>query len=385
MPEFVAPELQGIHFPSEPLPTFTKETDEFALSVLMFALLMNGAHPFACKTMSGSSSKFQPIDNLSSGTCAYFVESSRADIEIPKYAPPLTMLPLDIQSLFHRSFVEGHKDVEMRPTAEEWYHALARLEKNLTQCGNNAGHQYYRYAPECPWCAVEQKMTNVAQRSIPFLIEQEAEVFSTLVRTMKAVEDQKAGEVAYPSPQSAPQPAAYPQNAANYAAGDTGPAGGLVFYDKGAYSDGWRYLEAAPPETEFSARWGPLDEMVIGTRTGMGFGKRNTQVIIRQYSQEDHFFSFLTLWKSLELKTAAELCADLDMGGYTDWFLPSIDELKLMYQNLKEKGLGNFTDGDYLSSSEYDKDYIWLQRFGNGKQDFNGKGCPMRVRPVRAF
>jgi hypothetical protein len=144
-------------------------------------------------------------------------------------------------------------------------------------------------------------------------------------------------------------------------------------------------MEAASEGTEFSARWGPLDEVVVGTRTGIGFGKRNTQVIIRQYSQEDHFFSFLTLWKSSELKTAAELCDDLDMGGYTDWFLPSIDELKLMYQNLKEKGLGNFTDGDYLSSSEYDKDYIWLQRFGDGKQDFNSKGLPMRVRSVRAF
>ncbi|GHU30912.1 hypothetical protein FACS1894172_04920 [Spirochaetia bacterium] len=35
-----------------------------------------------------------------------------------------------------------------------------------------------------------------------------------------------------------------------YKIGDTGPAGGLIFYNKGDYSDGWRYLKAAPANTE---------------------------------------------------------------------------------------------------------------------------------------
>ena len=32
----------------------------------------------------------------------------------------------------------------------------------------------------------------------------------------------------------------------DYKIGDVGPAGGYIFFDKGYYSDGWRYLEAAP-------------------------------------------------------------------------------------------------------------------------------------------
>jgi formylglycine-generating enzyme required for sulfatase activity/serine/threonine protein kinase len=162
MPEFVAPELQGKHFPSEPLPTFTKKTDEFSLSVLIFALLMNGSHPFACKVISGSSSMFQPQDNLTRGICAYFAESAESGIAVPVYSPGMNTLPLDIQSLFHRSFVEGHKSVDTRPAADEWFHALERLEKNIMACTKDNEHKYYKHAPECPWCDVEKKMQSLS-------------------------------------------------------------------------------------------------------------------------------------------------------------------------------------------------------------------------------
>jgi serine/threonine protein kinase len=163
MPEFVAPELQGIHFPSAPLPTFTIETDRFSLAELIFALIMNGAHPFACKTISGSSSKFQPIDNMVSGTCAYFSDSSFDNIEIPRYAPELNSLPEEIQSLFHRAFIEGHKNPAIRPAAEEWYYALERLEANIVTCGNDPEHLYYTFATKCPWCHIEEKMRSISQ------------------------------------------------------------------------------------------------------------------------------------------------------------------------------------------------------------------------------
>ncbi|MCL2868836.1 MAG: NINE protein [Candidatus Bathyarchaeota archaeon] len=158
MPEFVAPEIQGKHFPSAPLPTFTKETDLFSLAVLIFSLLMNGAHPFTCKTINGSSSKFQPIDNISRGTCAYFNESSLHNIAIPRYAPTLNSLPSDLQILFKRAFVTGHKNPKLRPTAEEYYKVLETLENNIKQCSANLDHLYYTHAAECPWCKVSLKM-----------------------------------------------------------------------------------------------------------------------------------------------------------------------------------------------------------------------------------
>lgn len=163
MPEFVAPELQGIHFPSAPLPTFTPESDRFALAVLIFALLMNGAHPFSCKVISGSSSKFQPIDNMQNGKCAFFLDSRSSNMDIPRYAPDLSSLPDNIQKLFRRAFVAGRSTPSLRPTAEEWYNALERLEDNLKTCLKDAQHIYYYGATECPWCKVNEKMHSISQ------------------------------------------------------------------------------------------------------------------------------------------------------------------------------------------------------------------------------
>jgi len=83
--------------------------------------------------------------------------------------------------------------------------------------------------------------------------------------------------------------------------------------------------------------------------------------------------------------TAADICANLSLSGYNDWFLPSKDELNLMYENLKIFGVGGFADYYYWSSFEYDAGNAWLQYFGNGSQGFGAKSDSMRVRAVRAF
>jgi TolB-like protein len=123
-----------------------------------------------------------------------------------------------------------------------------------------------------------------------------------------------------------------------YKVGDFGPAGGWIFYDKGRITSGWRYLEAAPSETEFTAPWGAYEKTVGGTATGIGTGKRNTEVIVNY------------LRGIGESGRAAQLCDSLVAEGYDDWFLPSKDELNLMYTNLKAKGKGEFGNGYYWSS-----------------------------------
>ncbi len=164
--------------------------------------------------------------------------------------------------------------------------------------------------------------------------------------------------------------------------GDRGPAGGWIFYDCDADNAtgnadglistecGWRYLEAAPSDLDERYVWGP--DGTLGTATGIGTGKSNTDKI--PATRESR-------------KTAAQACKEYSINGYGDWFLPSNDELNLMYLNLKRKGIGDFSSSNYWSSSENSNYsyYAWSQYFGLGDQNNNNRRHDYKVRPVRAF
>jgi len=93
---------------------------------------------------------------------------------------------------------------------------------------------------------------------------------------------------------------------------------------------------------------------------------------------------------------AARICNELKIieGGktYGDWYLPSKEELDLMYQNMvtinstaTANGGSAFEDADYWSSNESDNTYAWLQFFATGGQFTSFKYVTLRVRAVRAF
>jgi hypothetical protein len=68
---------------------------------------------------------------------------------------------------------------------------------------------------------------------------------------------------------------------------------------------------------------------------------------------------------------------------YSDWFLPSKDELNQMYVN--KTNIGGFTTGYYWSSSEVVANNARYQLFPNGAQNVAVKSNGYYVRPVRAF
>ena len=159
-----------------------------------------------------------------------------------------------------------------------------------------------------------------------------------------------------------------------YKIGEPGPAGGLVFYDKGEYSAGWRYLEAAPASTEWkNTEWGAYRVETGASGTAAGAGKANTNGIAVRLNDRG------------ETGKAAWLCDTLISGGYDDWFLPSLESLSLMVENLHDEELGDFTDTFYWSSTEYSPHSAWKLHFDSARKYYSEKDERYHVRAIRAF
>jgi hypothetical protein len=142
--------------------------------------------------------------------------------------------------------------------------------------------------------------------------------------------------------------------------------GGIVFYFDGSGGG----LVCAESDQSTGAEWGCYGTNIGGTGTVIGKGAANTAAIVVGCSQSG---------------IAVQICDDLVLNGYSDWFLPSKDELNLMYQNLKLTGIGGFAVYGYWSSSEGSSYGAWTQGFNNGGHYNNNKYFGNRVRAVRAF
>lgn len=161
-----------------------------------------------------------------------------------------------------------------------------------------------------------------------------------------------------------------PAEPADYRIGDPGPGGGIVFYDAGAPQHWGRYLEAAPAGWSGGAGDPRMPLCKGGTflapSTGLGAGARNTRTIADACKE-----------------SAAATVLAYAGGGKTDWFVPSKEELNLLYR--QSAVVGGLLSDTYWSSSKADADYAWNQLFGSGRQEYAYMNFAMHIRPVRTF
>ncbi|MEN8180666.1 MAG: DUF1566 domain-containing protein [Pseudomonadota bacterium] len=157
-------------------------------------------------------------------------------------------------------------------------------------------------------------------------------------------------------------------NATGYKISDTGPAGGKVFF---VSSDGLHGLEATSGRSisqDYKLWYNGAYITTNAKRGGVNAGQLNTERIINHQGAGDY---------------AAQLCANYQGGGYGDWYLPSKEELNLLY--LQKDVVGGFDDVHYWSSTEINNLDAWTQYFLNGFQSAYQKNVWRRVRCIRAF
>ncbi|MCB0669741.1 MAG: DUF1566 domain-containing protein [Saprospiraceae bacterium] len=141
--------------------------------------------------------------------------------------------------------------------------------------------------------------------------------------------------------------------------------GGKIFYLK---NDGTG-LVAASSDQSTGTPWGCESVAITGADgIDLGTGAQNTVDIEAG---------------CLTPGTAADICANLDLNGFDDWFLPSKNELNEL--NIQSNQIGGFIGVSYWSSSEISPDLAWAQFFGGGNQNATSKSNLNRVRAIRAF
>lgn len=127
----------------------------------------------------------------------------------------------------------------------------------------------------------------------------------------------------------------------------------------------------APSDLSTGISWGCSGSTTGATGISVGTGNQNTASIIAACA---------------EAGIAARLCSDLVLNGYSDWYLPSQEELVKVYNSRNITGGFNTSGLFYWSSTEYSSTTVNVRRFSDGVGGTTGKGSTAHLlRAVRSF
>ena len=187
--EFLAPELQGRDLRRA---NFTKETDDFALAVHIFILLMNNCHPFTLRPLRPDEMNFENVSavcspkqsvaqdqkmvNIVNGYCPFIKQVP--GFGIPIFAPRITMLPKEMQTAFRNTFgydaQTAMSSIKNRTSANVWRVLLYKLfqrakgdSPDLIRCSKDPEHFYLVNRGYCELCAAKQRLLDSLNNPTP--------------------------------------------------------------------------------------------------------------------------------------------------------------------------------------------------------------------------
>jgi hypothetical protein len=151
--------------------------------------------------------------------------------------------------------------------------------------------------------------------------------------------------------------------------------GGIVAYlffsgEPGFDSKKQHGLIAAPSDQGTSIEWSIFSIEIGGTLGTLGSGNSNTDKIVKNQGEKERIY-------------AAKLCSDLSLGGYSDWYLPSKEELHKLYES--KELIGAFTNERYWSSTEETTNTAWREDMALGLKATNTRSSKYYVRAIRTF
>lgn len=154
---------------------------------------------------------------------------------------------------------------------------------------------------------------------------------------------------------------------------DNGPTLGIICYiNPNADQDGWKYIEVSNNSLDLATYFEVTFNYIGNTKSEIGTGRNNTEIIAME---------------GLSTSSAADLCKEysswVDGEEYNDWFLPSINEIELIYNN---SDISDYSTAlNYWSSTEENTTDAYCFNFGTGEKIISLKSKNLYVRPIRRF
>lgn len=173
-----------------------------------------------------------------------------------------------------------------------------------------------------------------------------------------------------------------------YDIGEAGPLGGIVAYDKGEYTNGWRYIEVAQSDM-VSEEWGCDQSLIDDAQYDeMGTGYQNTIANLQFHNNLTNYYLNPIICSTTSNGTlSAKTALTYDLVNASDWFIPSINELQIIHDNLLPLNLGNFDHTAYYwSSTEFDTSKAKCLNFVDGEAiNISKNDHLVKTRLIRYF